>query len=148
MTERKRKPVHAVTPPEPKPERQTKAKPTRKPKPEPKPKAKAKAKPARKAKPKPKAKAKPNPATAPSETFELAAWNRDFSEPEVIDAFARNVRAARERSGLSQRQVADIINYSRVSLVNMEGGKNGCTLPTMLRLCTVYGCTPNDLLKS
>jgi DNA-binding XRE family transcriptional regulator len=132
MTERKRKPVHAVAPPEPKPERQAKAKPTRKPK----------SKPARK--PKSARKLKP----APSGTFELAAWNRDFGESEVINAFARNVRAARERSGLSQRQVADIINYSRVSLVNMEGGKNGCTLPTMLRLCTVYGCTPNDLLKS
>lgn len=137
MTERKRKPVTDLT------EKATmpKANPTPKPKAAPK----KKAKPAPKKKPKPK----PKRASAPkSSAFELSAWNRDFAEPEVIAAFARNVRAAREAAGMSQRQVAKVINYSRVALVNMEGGKNGCTLPTMLRLCTVYGCTPNDLLKA
>lgn len=96
--------------------------------------------------PKPAQKAKPK--AKPKSAFELCAWDRDFTDPEVITAFARNVKAARIAAGLSQRQAAKVINYSRVAIVNMEGGKNGCTLPTMLRLCTVYGCTPNDLLKA
>lgn len=112
-------------------------------------KAKPKQKPAPKPKPKPKAKpkAKKAPKRKPARSRSAADWNYDFGDDEVLADFAANLAEARIAAGFSQRSLAPVINYSRIAIVNMEGGKNGASLPTLLRLCSALGVTPNDLLR-
>lgn len=114
---------------------------------------KAKPKPAGKPKPKPKAKPAPKkaskkaPQRKPARSRSHADWDYDFGDDEVLADFAQNLTEARIAAGFSQRSLAPVINYSRIAIVNMEGAKNGATLPTLLRLCSALGVTPNDLLR-
>jgi len=123
--------------PKPKPKRTRKKVVKAKPKPKPKPKTKAKAK------PKPKKAPKRKPARSRSRTD----WDYDFGDDEVLADFAANLAEARIAAGYSQRSLAPVINYSRIAIVNMEGGKNGASLPTLLRLCSALNVTPSDLLR-
>lgn len=152
MTDSETKPVRkkgltveakAAAAPEPKKAPKRKRKKVVKAKPKPAPKTKAKTAPKRKPKPKPKKVAKRKAPRSRS----AADWNYDFGDDEVLADFAKNLSEARAAAGYSQRSLAPVINYSRIAIVNMEGGKNGASLPTLLRLCSALGVTPNDLLR-
>ena len=45
------------------------------------------------------------------------------SDPEVMSAFAENVRMARERAGLTQPQLAELIGMSQQGIASIESGK-------------------------
>lgn len=124
----------------PKPAVKTKTKKAASPKKSAKPtKAKAKAKPA-------KTKAKPTKSSNGKKSSHRT-WDYDFTEQEVIDSFARNLSEARAEAGLTQQALADAMAYTRIAVCNMERGKNGATLPTLLRLCSVLKTNPDSLLR-
>ena len=61
---------------------------------------------------------------------------------EVKDGVGRFVKTLRERDGLTQDQLAEKLAMSRLTIQNLEGGKNP-TLETILKVLQYF-----DLLKS
>jgi transcriptional regulator with XRE-family HTH domain len=68
-------------------------------------------------------------------------WN---SQPEIGQRL-RLVRQARESSLTS---VAEACGLSAATLSRIENGKQDLTIATLVRLCEVLGCSPNDMLSA
>lgn len=60
--------------------------------------------------------------------------------------FAARLRERRRMLGLSQHVVAERAGVSTEFVSRMERGATLPSLPTLMSLCRVLGCTPNDLL--
>lgn len=56
------------------------------------------------------------------------------------------LREFRESKGLSQRDVAKIMDISQGQYWHLEKGKSLLNTKQILQLCELYQCTPNDLL--
>lgn len=56
------------------------------------------------------------------------------------------IRAARNRQGLTQAALADRLGLRRTSVTNIEAGDQGLPLETFLDLAAALGTTPQDLL--
>lgn len=55
------------------------------------------------------------------------------------------IKEQRGKSELRQEDVANVLNLSRSSIVNIEIGRHGTTMHTLFSLCRLFKCTPNDL---
>lgn len=76
----------------------------------------------------------------------MTEWDYDFEDSEVAEVLANNLRRRRKEHSLSQGALAREINYSRTAITRIESRVNMCTVSTLLRICVVLKCTPNDLL--
>lgn len=56
------------------------------------------------------------------------------------------VRYFRELKGLSQRDVAKILEITQASYWRLEKGISLLNSNQIVKLCDLFGCTPNDLL--
>jgi len=56
------------------------------------------------------------------------------------------VHQLREKLGVPQESIATILDVSRMSVVNIESGRHGLTLRNLLLLCSIFKCSPNDIL--
>lgn len=56
------------------------------------------------------------------------------------------LREFRELKGLSQRDVAKIMEISQAQYWHLEKGKSLLNTKQIFQLCNLYDCTPNDLL--
>ena len=56
------------------------------------------------------------------------------------------IRERRRSLGLTQEQLAEKIDKSWRFMVDLERGKVGMSIETLLRLCSVLKTTPNNLL--
>jgi len=56
------------------------------------------------------------------------------------------VREFRELKGLSQRDVAKSLGISQAAYWRLEKGISLLNSNQIIKLCNVFGCTPNDLL--
>jgi transcriptional regulator with XRE-family HTH domain len=65
---------------------------------------------------------------------------------EIYITFGKNIRDRRKALRLSQGDLAARIGFSRVQLCNLETGKSGTTLETLIAICSVLKCTPNDIM--
>ncbi len=63
-----------------------------------------------------------------------------------LKQFGKNVRDQRKRLRISQEDLATAVDISRVQVTNIETGKNGTNIYTLMAICAVLKCTPNDLL--
>jgi DNA-binding XRE family transcriptional regulator len=52
---------------------------------------------------------------------------------------AFEVRALRERKGLSQRQLAELIGTTQSAIARLEAGRNSPSLPTLDRIANALG---------
>lgn len=52
----------------------------------------------------------------------------------------------RKSSGFSQQDVANYLGVTRVSIINIEAGRQGVTLDNLWKLCNLLHCTPNEIL--
>lgn len=69
-------------------------------------------------------------------------------KPERLpEVFRENLRAARIRSGMSQRALAAEIGISPNSVVLWESGKASPTLSSVVKLATALGIPPEALLS-
>lgn len=59
--------------------------------------------------------------------------------------FGANLKKARKRRGLTQRQLADLIGAKHNSVSNWETGQNEPDTQTIRRLCDILSITANDL---
>lgn len=55
------------------------------------------------------------------------------------------LREYREKSNLSQREIADRLNISQPYYWSWENGKGLPDAKQILELCEVFNCSPNDL---
>ncbi len=54
-------------------------------------------------------------------------------------AIASRLRIAREEAGLSQGQVAKLLDLQRPSVSEMEAGRRNVTVPELAKLAEIYG---------
>lgn len=50
-----------------------------------------------------------------------------------------NIRIARKEAGLNQEELADMLNLSRTSMVNIEKGRQALTIPKLLSISKITG---------
>jgi DNA-binding XRE family transcriptional regulator len=67
-----------------------------------------------------------------------------MSRKEVI--FVLKLKEFRQKRGLTQQELANLVHLHRVTIASFESGKNNPTLENMLKFCEVLNITPNDLL--
>lgn len=60
--------------------------------------------------------------------------------------FGRQLRAAREKAGLTQQIVADRVGLTRTSVTNIERGSQHISLHQLYLLAAAVGCKPGELL--
>lgn len=65
---------------------------------------------------------------------------------EIVPGLVDSLKAAREKSGLSQYQAAEAAGVHQVSIAKYETGKATPTLPVLYKLADAYGVTVCDLL--
>lgn len=61
-------------------------------------------------------------------------------------AFGEGIRARRIELGLSQQEVADLMDGHRTAMVAIEAGRQTLPLPKFVELCRALQTTPNALL--
>jgi transcriptional regulator with XRE-family HTH domain len=66
---------------------------------------------------------------------------------EQIRAFGRNLREAREQSGLTQAQLSEAAPLDRAAISRLECGERSPDMRTLLRVCFALGTTPAELLR-
>jgi Zn-dependent peptidase ImmA (M78 family)/DNA-binding XRE family transcriptional regulator len=59
-----------------------------------------------------------------------------------------NLRAARERRGLSQQEVADVLHLPRTAVTNIESGVREVSTLELTRFANLYRISPTSLLES
>lgn len=59
-----------------------------------------------------------------------------------------NLRAARERRGLSQQEVGDSLGLPRTAVTNIESGSREVSTLELTRLATLYRISPSSLLEA
>ena len=57
-----------------------------------------------------------------------------------------NLRSLRKASGFSQRELADLVGITDNQICNLECGKMNPSLTTIVSLCSILGCSFNDLI--
>lgn len=62
--------------------------------------------------------------------------------------FGENLKKARKRCGLTQRQLADLVGAKHNSVSNWETGQNEPDTQTIRKLCDTLSVTANDLFGS
>lgn len=55
------------------------------------------------------------------------------------------LKEMREAAGLRQEDVGKVVGLSRVSVLNIESGRHNPTIKTMILLCRLFKCRPNDI---
>lgn len=64
----------------------------------------------------------------------------------VRQVLSARLRERRARAGLSQAELASRAGLSTEFVSRVERGATLPSLPTLMRVCAVLGCTPDDLL--
>ena len=59
-----------------------------------------------------------------------------------------NLTAKRLESGLTQQQVADMLNISRCSVVNIETGRQGLTIQRLYEICAAVNAKIPEILPN
>jgi transcriptional regulator with XRE-family HTH domain len=58
------------------------------------------------------------------------------------------IKRVRESAGMTQEDLAEILNLKRTSITNIERGNQRPTLDTLYRLCEQFGLEITDILPS
>lgn len=62
------------------------------------------------------------------------------------ESMSKRFREFRENEGLTQKQLAELIGKSHVTIQSYERGTSFPNADTVWRMCEVYNTDPNDLL--
>lgn len=86
------------------------------------------------------------PHVAPSDiVLEQHLIRRDLHD--IYPNLGKNVREAQLRSGLTQAELAAQVGLTRGSITNLEGRKQGVSLPALKRIADALGVEVCDLLN-
>lgn len=61
--------------------------------------------------------------------------------------FGYNLRNYRKSMGLTQKELGDRIGVTSQAVCKWENGTRFPKMPDLLKLCEIFGCTPDDLVK-
>lgn len=56
------------------------------------------------------------------------------------------IKQRRLNANLSQKQLAEMIGTTKQLIQQAEKGRAGVSIKTLLNICSVLNCTPNDIL--
>jgi transcriptional regulator with XRE-family HTH domain len=73
--------------------------------------------------------------------------NRSTKDKALAEAFGRQVRAARERLGVSQEKLAFIAGFHRTYVGNLERGEVNPSLYNVVRIATALDVDAADLVR-
>lgn len=62
------------------------------------------------------------------------------------ELLGQEIHIYREKLGFSQRELSEKLNVSHGYINNVENGNNDVSLSSLINICNVLQCTPNDLL--
>ena len=62
------------------------------------------------------------------------------------ELLGQEIHIYREKLGFSQRELSEKLNVSHGYINNVENGNNDVSLSSLISICNVLQCTPNDLL--
>lgn len=62
------------------------------------------------------------------------------------EIIGRRISAFRFREGLTQNQLAELVNLSNTEISNLECGKNSLSYPTLVGLCEALDVCPCQLM--
>lgn len=71
--------------------------------------------------------------------------NENFSD--LNKYIGERIRKIRKNQKLTQDNISQEINISRKEIINIEKGKRGLSFETLIKICNVLNCTPNDLFN-
>jgi transcriptional regulator with XRE-family HTH domain len=75
-----------------------------------------------------------------------ACTDAQMSAGALQQAVGRNVRAYRQRRGLSQEALAQLLGVHRTYMGGVERGERNLTLRSLERIAATLGLDPRDLL--
>jgi ribosome-binding protein aMBF1 (putative translation factor) len=76
-----------------------------------------------------------------------ADYDRAYAEAKLAADVGERIRAARETSGLSQRELAARMSTSQAAVARLEAGGVGATLTTLHRVAVALGLELNIDLR-
>lgn len=62
-------------------------------------------------------------------------------------AVGKRIKAAREREGMTQEELAEYVDMSATHISVIERGKKGLRLENLVRIANVLGVSPDELLQ-
>lgn len=68
-------------------------------------------------------------------------------QSEINVIVSKNIKAARQRKGLSQEALADLCGLHRTYIGAVERAERNITLQTLAKLANALGVTPQSLLE-
>lgn len=68
-------------------------------------------------------------------------------QSEINVIVSKNIKAARQRKGLSQEALADLCGLHRTYIGAVERAERNITLQTLAKLANALGITPQSLLE-
>jgi len=74
--------------------------------------------------------------------------NKELLSGRVNAIFGQKLARARKSRSLTQREVADLVGVSRVTLANIEGAKQNVQLAQVYSIAHALDVAPGDLLPS
>ncbi|MHA4808399.1 helix-turn-helix domain-containing protein [Flavitalea flava] len=72
----------------------------------------------------------------------------ESTQDEIYEELGKRIKAAREKEGINQDVVAKYLDLSRVSISNIEAGKQRVQLHTLLDIVRILRIDLNELLES
>lgn len=72
----------------------------------------------------------------------------DYNVSTLIDVFAKNLRALREKQNFSQEELADRAHLHRTYVGSVERGERNVSIRNIEKLAVALGVEPADLLRN
>ena len=69
------------------------------------------------------------------------------NDERLRQVLSKNIKSARLSSNLTQENLSEMSEISLNFLKDVEGGRSGTSLTTLINLCNSLNTTPNELLK-
>jgi len=81
------------------------------------------------------------------ESLNLVTYNHNMKTNLLNQILATNLRSYRQRLGISQEKLSELLDVHRNTVALLEAGKRGISLELLEKLAQVLHCEPYELLK-
>jgi transcriptional regulator with XRE-family HTH domain len=68
-------------------------------------------------------------------------------EADFVKKIGRNIRAIREKKGITQKQLADLCDFEKPTMSRIESGGTNITAKTLLKVAKALGVTVAEMVK-
>lgn len=71
-----------------------------------------------------------------------------MSDKSIKEIIAKNLQLYRKKQGLTQKELAAMLNVRGSAISNWETGANSIDIDTLVRACEIFGTTINDMYEA